>query len=79
MEGISLRVFLDVMGFIASWMSNPWSYTIALIGAILWAGYSSMTRAWSNGNNPVVVIFFNDMVIFAVVKKSSISITRFPT
>lgn len=57
----------DLLGFIASWMSNPWSYTIALIGAILWAGYSSMTRAWSNGNNPVVVIFFNDMVIFAFI------------
>ena len=57
----------DLMGFIASWMSNPWSYTIALIGAILWAGYSSMTRAWSNGNNPVVVIFFNYMVIFAFI------------
>lgn len=60
-------MFLDVIGFIASWMSNPWSYTIALIGAILWAGYSSMTRAWSNGNNPVVVIFFNDMAIFALI------------
>lgn len=57
----------DLMGFLASWDANPWSYTIALIGAFLWASYSSMTRAWSGGNNPTVVIFFNDMVVFSLI------------
>lgn len=57
----------DLMGFLASWRANPWSYTIALIGAFLWASYSSMTRAWSDGNNPTVVIFFNDMVVFSLI------------
>ena len=46
--------------------TNPWSYIIAAAGAVSWAAYSSMTRAWSNGGNPVVIIFFNDALIFAV-------------
>lgn len=36
----------DLLGFIASWMSNPWSYTIALIGAILWAFTPSVPFEW---------------------------------
>ena len=55
------------MHFAANWMKNPWSYTIALVGAVLWAGYGSMTRAWSGGHNPVVIIFFNDMLIFGLI------------
>ena len=34
---------------------------------MLWAGYGSMTRAWSGGHNPVVIIFFNDMLIFGLI------------
>ena len=55
------------MHFAANWMKNPWSYTIALVGAVLWAGYGSMTWAWAGGHNPVVIIFFNDMLIFGLI------------
>ncbi len=57
----------DVNVLYAHILENPMSYGLALLGAITWSGYSSITRALSNGQNPVVLIFFGDMIIFYAV------------
>ena len=57
---------LDVDDLLANLERNPWSYIVAAAGAVSWAAYSSMTRAWSNGENPVVIIFFNDVLFFSL-------------
>ena len=44
---------------------NPWSYILAFCGAVAWAAYSNLTRAWSNGQNPTLIIFFFDSIIFS--------------
>ncbi len=54
----------DVDVLFAHIKENPWSYALALLGALTWAGYSSITRALSNGQNPVALIFFGDCLIF---------------
>lgn len=56
---------LDLPAMAANVQSNPWSYLLALTGALLWSGYCSMTRAWSKGQNPVVLIFAVNAVIFS--------------
>ena len=40
------------------------SYFLALMAAVTWAGFSSMTRAWSKGENMSTVIFIFDIIIF---------------
>lgn len=42
--------------FVARFAENPVSYLLALVAAVTWAGYSSMTRAWGNGINPSTII-----------------------
>lgn len=52
------------------WMhvrNNPWSYVLAFCGAVAWAAYSNFTRAWSNGQNPTIVVFAIDSVIFTCI------------
>ena len=49
------------------WMhvrNNPWSYLLAFCGAVAWAAYSNFTRAWSNGQNPTLIVFAIDSVVF---------------
>ncbi|WP_298067145.1 aromatic amino acid DMT transporter YddG [uncultured Mailhella sp.] len=43
---------------------NPWSYLMAFLGAMAWAVYSNLTRAWSRGQNPTVIVFALDALIF---------------
>ncbi len=43
---------------------NPISYFLALMAAITWAAFSSMTRAWSKGENMSTVIFIFNTLIF---------------
>ena len=43
---------------------NPWSYLLAFIGAVAWGAYSNLVRAWSNGQNPTLVVFVVDSLIF---------------
>ena len=45
-------------------LSNPWSYGLAFIGAVTWGAYSNLVRAWSNGQNPALVVFFIDALVF---------------
>ena len=56
----------DPVGFAENVQRNPWSYGLAFVGAVSWAGFCSMTRAWARGENPVIVIFVIDFVIFFV-------------
>ena len=44
---------------------NPWSYLLALLSALTWAVYSNLTRAWSGGQNPTLIIFSLDFIIFS--------------
>lgn len=43
---------------------NPISYFLALMAAITWAAFSSMTRAWSKGENMSTIIFIFNTLIF---------------
>ena len=52
--------------FVARFAENPVSYLLALVAAVTWAGYSSMTRAWGNGINPSTIIFAVDTLLFLV-------------
>ena len=52
--------------FVAHFAENPVSYLLALVAAVTWAGYSSMTRAWGNGINPSTIIFAVDTLVFLV-------------
>ncbi len=57
---------IDLEELKSNFMRNPLCYGLAAAGAVTWAGYSSMTRAWSNGENPVVIIFAIDLLMYAM-------------
>ena len=44
--------------------NNPWSYLLSFLGAVAWGIYSNITRAWSNGQNPTLIVFGIDTVLF---------------
>ena len=44
--------------------SNPWSYGLAFAGAVTWGIYSNVVRAWSNGQNPALIVFTIDALMF---------------
>lgn len=56
----------SVTEFAVRFAENPVSYLLALVAAVTWAGYSSMTRAWGNGINPSTIIFAVDTLVFLV-------------
>lgn len=56
----------SVTEFVARFAENPVSYLLALVVAVTWAGYSSMTRAWGKGINPSTIIFAVDTLLFLV-------------
>lgn len=45
---------------------NPASYLLAFCGTLSWAAYSNLTRVWSNGQNPTLIIFVVDFLIFCL-------------
>ena len=55
---------IDLPGIWRHVQGNPWSYVLAFCGAVAWAAYSNLTRAWSNGHNPTLVVFALDFLIF---------------
>ena len=55
---------IDLPGIWRHVQGNPWSYVLAFCGAVAWAAYSNLTRAWSNGQNPTLVVFALDFLIF---------------
>lgn len=57
----------DPANFWHNIQKNPLSYGLALCGAITWSAYSSFTRALANGQNPVVLIFLGDLIIFSLI------------
>lgn len=56
----------SVTEFAVRFAENPISYLLALVAAVTWAGYSSMTRAWGKGINPSTIIFAVDTLVFLV-------------
>ena len=55
---------VNIEAFIEHIQINPLSYFLALMAALTWAGFSSMTRAWSKGENMSTVVFLFDIMIF---------------
>ncbi len=47
-------------------MQNPWSYFLAFAGAVTWGAYSNIVRAWSNGQNPALIVFTIDAIVFTL-------------
>jgi len=45
--------------------TNPLSYLLAFAGAVTWAIYSNLTRAWSNGQNPSLIVFVLNFIVFS--------------
>ena len=43
---------------------NPASYILAFLGALSWGIYSNLTQKWARGQNPTVLIFIVDFLIF---------------
>ena len=43
---------------------NPWSYLLAFLGAVAWGAYSNIVRAWADGHNPTLLVFFIDALVF---------------
>ncbi|MFW1859983.1 aromatic amino acid DMT transporter YddG [Acinetobacter defluvii] len=48
---------------ISHFISNPISYILALMGAILWAVYCVITRKYSQGHNPITLYFIMITVV----------------
>ncbi len=48
---------LDIRGMLANVEDNPFSYSLALVGAILWAGYCTLTNKAAAGNNGITFFF----------------------
>ncbi|MCR4666442.1 MAG: aromatic amino acid DMT transporter YddG [Desulfovibrio sp.] len=55
----------DLSAVCSHFRHNPWSYILAFFGALSWAIYSNLTRAWSNGKNPTLIIFIIDAILFS--------------
>ncbi len=55
---------VDIESFVEHIKLNPVSYILALGSALTWSAFSSMTRAWSKGENLSTVVFFFDILIF---------------
>ena len=58
---------IDIDVLSAHIAENPLSYGLAFLGALTWSLYSSMTRAWSRGKNPVVIIFAIDALLIGII------------
>ncbi|MCO7642852.1 aromatic amino acid DMT transporter YddG [Pseudomonas sp. S 311-6] len=48
---------LDVAGMLANIEDNPLSYGLALVGALVWAGYCTVTARIARGQNGVTLFF----------------------
>ena len=58
---------IDLPGIWRHVQENPWSYILAFLGALAWGFYSNYTKAWANGENPTLIIFAIDFIIFSIV------------
>lgn len=58
------NLVLDIETMIIHIQSNPLSYLLALFAAIFWAAYSNFTKAWAKAQNPTVLIFGLDFLLF---------------
>ncbi len=57
---------IDPAGIAERFRHNPRSYILAFAGAVAWAAYSNFTRAWSGGQNPMVIVFAIDTAAFSI-------------
>lgn len=55
----------NLHAFYEHFLINPISYILAFGSALTWSAFSSMTRAWSKGQNISTFIFTIDVMIFA--------------
>ena len=57
---------IDLERILSHVQQNPASYFLAFLGTLAWAGYSNLTRVWSNGQNPTLLIFIVDFLVFCL-------------
>jgi len=55
---------LDITGTVDNVRSNPLSYALAFAGALIWAGYCTVTKMFANGNNGITPFFVLTAVSF---------------
>jgi drug/metabolite transporter (DMT)-like permease len=55
---------LDITGTLDNVRSNPLSYALAFAGALIWAGYCTVTKMFANGNNGITPFFTLTAVSF---------------
>lgn len=58
--GLMLVVNPDILNIHQFWQvlqQNPWAFTFALMGAVLWPLYSIFTKKYANGQNGVPLFF----------------------
>ncbi len=48
---------LDIGGMLANVGDNPFSYSLAFVGALLWAGYCTLTNKAAEGHNGITLFF----------------------
>jgi drug/metabolite transporter (DMT)-like permease len=58
------RSGLDIGAIAGNIRSNPTSYVLALTGALVWAGYSTLTKLYSDGANGVGIFFIATAAVF---------------
>ncbi len=61
LSGTLLVDFVSIYGHIKT---NPLSYFLGLVAAVTWAAYSNFTKAWANGENPTVLVFGLEVILF---------------
>ena len=57
---------IDLQRIFGHVRQNPASYLLAFLGTLAWAAYSNLTRVWSNGQNPTLLIFIVDFFVFCL-------------
>ena len=55
---------LDAESIVQNVSSNPAPYVLAFFGALSWGMFSNLTKRWHETENPTVLIFAIDFVIF---------------
>ncbi|WP_303045814.1 aromatic amino acid DMT transporter YddG [Turicimonas muris] len=73
---LSRNVLVDFKGMYFHILENPLSYFLGLTAAISWAAYSNFTKAWSRGENPTVLVFAADVIIFNVLNLSGVEVPK---
>lgn len=73
---LSGKILVDFRAMYFHILDNPLSYFLGLIAAVSWAAYSNFTKAWARGQNPTVLVFAADVVIFNALNISGVEVPK---